>query len=1612
MRNQTAIKKKEKRVVTFFYLFMILIYSNCLFPSQDSNIRFDHIGVNDGLFQNTVFCIFQDSKGFMWIGLQEGLNRYDGRSFIIYNESNTKVKDVTFGNVINDICEDNQKKIWIGTDKGLIKFDPTLEKFYGIVDWQYDKDVRAICVDEKGRLWTEAGTKVIEVDPQKGICIGKPIEVNYEVNDICCGDNGELWIGTEDGLFRLGSEKKILGAYLEGKSILKIYIDSAKDVWVGTEAGKLFRHKENKEFELCYENVHRIGLNAIFEDNENNLWLGFNGDGIIIYSKEGNTDELKHIEKNFYVPGYLKDNFIQCIFKDNAGTMWIGTHNQGLSKYNPNIVKFTSYFNDPKDERSLSGTSIFSIFEDSQGFIWIGSYDGELDKFDPRTEKFESFDNGTFKGESILSINEDRYGVLWIGTSEDLYRVDKKSRIFFPIKNKDIGRNIRIIKKDQDNHYFWIGTGEKGIVKFDPKEEKFIDVFSEDDELSDNNIYSIFPDNEDNSIIWVGTAKGLNKVNKSSRVVSPNIFKDKQPEGNKERRIFWILPDPDKEDIFWLGTDSSGLCKFNKVDNYIKSFKKEKDNKGLPSNTVYGIFNDGQGYLWFSTNKGIVQFDPIGEKVKSTFDVNDGLQENEFNHGAHWKSRSGYIYFGGVRGLTVFHPSKIEGIEKKIYEKPLPQIYFTKLKIDDRKVEIGDDEDFTDKTLKKSITETKKFELNFKYQPFTLEFAALDYNVPGRIKYKCELWKDGGLFNKDEDEDKDKEVKWIPNNFYTFSNLNSGRYTFKVWSTNSDITNTDDTIIDEYFKDKTPAEIEIIIKKNLYDRLKPIIMPLLIVLGISILLIANFYIVFRSRTKRYIDKLKMIEEATNDVSQFENIKDVISRMVDYIVYSFKYDYGTISTIDFLNSTIETSLSRTRKPGLIAQNRLQEGFKCKLNENNILTKVVNGRKTIEDEDVNANLIRVFVPIVFSAKGRDIEKERDKDNMVLGVVEAGFHRSTRSNITKEMKIILDLFLNYCSSLFYSTLKRSEKQIVENLLEKSTIIEHHEKYLETILKDTIELIGSDKGYILFYSLNYKKIHINDNYIFYNFSERDKSVIKKINKLSTRMRMRNVRNAAENNHYYFRKNVKKDEYYIEEFENVNSELAVPMRYYGRVIAVINIYSTETDFFDDRKANIIQIIADEAAKIFQNKKINQTIKNLVIPFELFAGIEKIYGLILQNIKDYFMSELVSIWEKADIGDVGEYKLVIACDTLKEKYADFGMHSLKQDIFKTGRREIQLINFGQNSTSCGFNEFARKYYLKFMILVPIIIDQQVYGFINIFSKRELTSLFPEEITFLNLVATKGAISVQYEKLISSFMEISDSLPSENLDIILKNITDSARKVLHADPVILFKYDQTQENFKATFSGYLFSPELKKFVKYAKEEDHVVSYVLSKGSVWFENSNDYKEYIKKIGLKHMGTHFKDDFWTREKIKSSVGIRLTHKGKPIGVMFFNYRDEQRFDDNTKRFIEAFSSLASSAIVNAKYLDLIEKQKMELEVQRRQLLSKKEKLEFDYERLEVINKIIRKISSDEDLEINLKASLDDIIELLHADIGYISLLSKHSRYIEPTYYYGFKKENFPIL
>ena len=1559
-----AFNKLIRKRVLSTLLLAFIICTPTFLRSQGNKIRFDHIDIKDGLSQNTILCIYRDSRGFMWFGTEHGLNRYDGRDVRVFLDSDVKVilhegegadaeiKEGKFGNQINDICEDKNGNIWLATDQGLFRFNPVDESFHTFSNCLYDKPVQAVSKTHGDYLWVGAGKELTKVNI-KGEKYSPPDSriLDSTINTLYGDNNEDLWIGTEKGLLKKEKSTSEVKEYdfPDGQkpSILTIFEDKENTLWVGTKGGFLFFRNKYNQFQLKARFTSEV--RAIADDGKRNLWIGLYGDGVAILPKTSSGKKTTlYLIGRFYHPKSLYDNFVQSILHDKDDTFWVGTFGGGINKYNPKKEKFTSYFTSPGVENALTENNIFSLCEDKNGIIWIGSITGELDIFDPASERFQHFKDEPFRKNAILSICEDDEGKVWIGTDKGgFFRYEKSAKDrFIEIGRIVLGETrIRIIKKDQNTHYLWIGTQEKGVLRFNPKEEKSDREFSftKSNGLSDNNIYCILPDENEKNIIWIGTAVGLDRLDKQSREITKIKYTD-----IVERKVYSIIhdPDPQNDRVLWLGT-GRGLCKFNKDDKQINTIKTTKD--GLPNDVIYGILTDNRGYLWLSTNHGISKFDPKKEKVVSNFDENDGLQGNEFNSGAYCKTESGLMYFGGIQGLSVFQPEMIE------IDETTPPIYFTNLKIHaDKEIKPLDHTEDGRIILTNSISSTKMLELNYQDQPIRLDFAAMDYKVPRRVKYKFELKEGDKLLDK---KDRSKE------NFYILSNRDSGRYTFKVWSSNSD---------EQFSEDQTPAQIEIIIIKNFSDYLKPLLTPIILVLSVSTLLIAEFYLIFRFRAKKRTERLEKIETAIDDVSRKENIEEVALKILDGIVYSFGFDYATVSTIDFMNSRINTIAGKSRMPNIVNPDDWKDLSNYSLlDDTDILVEVVKNKKTIKivgpeidiDKDKRLNkeifknynhqdLIRLFVPIEYRKKNMDIPT---KEDVVLGVVEAGFHKSsmkskmeiwTRAIISKEVRILLELFISFCGAQLHKALKVRDRQMVDDILEKSAEIEHHRKYLENILEDAVILVGGDKGDISFLSFNEKQISLNDNPIFYNIGKEDKkSMNRSIRKINQRGIVSYV---VETNHYYYSGDVKNDTYYIEEFEEVNSELAVPIRYSGWVIAVLNIYSTKKDFFDERKANIIQDIADETGKIFQKKKMNQTLKNLALPFDLFTGIDTIYNSTINSIRDYFITEYVSIWERTEKEGV-RYELKKACNKLEMKYKETGLTTLKEEIFETNSRNIQLINFEQDYFQSGFEEFAKRYDFHAMILIPIIVDKQIYGFINIFSRRNIPYLFTEDRVSLDLIASKSVISAQYEKLISSFLEVSNSLPSENLFRIINIIAENAGRVLHADPVIFFKYEPDREICGAIIYGSFLHPLLKKIINNDNiRKDHLALFIIRDGSVWFENADEYREYIGNIDRKYKGENFDQDFWTREKIKSSAGIRLEHNGKPAGVMFFNYREEQRFDKDTRRFIEAFSSIASSAIVNANNLDLIAKQKQELEEQKSQILIQNQKLEFEYEEI----------------------------------------------------------------
>ncbi len=789
-------RQKKSGFLSFLWLkvFIFLIASSSL-NSQNENIRFKHISIEEGLSEVTVNCICQDYKGFMWFGTQEGLHRYDGYQFKIY-KCNPKDKDTISDSIVFCIHEDKLEPglLWIGTRNGLNKFDPKMDIF---TRYPHDpKQSKSLSPDE---------VIVIYEEDQTGI----------------------LWIGTRNrGLKKFDKKKEIFKHYkndeknpknLSHHDVRSIYEDSKGFLWVGTNGGGLnqFNRKSRQFDRYTTYNKHLTSdkVMAIYKTSDGNMWIGTGGGGLYQFDqKNGKFEHYIHIKDDNHS---LSHNKVSAICERQNGNLWIGTNGGGLNKLDRKTGKFFHYKHEVSNPHTLSNNNIVSIYEDRSGMLWIGNETGGINVFNPNDKPFSLYTQNIEKPTSdVWAIAEDSTGVLWIGTKGGgLKKLGRKSGEFEQDEsyNKKGLKDVRAIYEDRTGN-LWFGTHGSGLIRLDGKTNEFKDYTTDNSGLSDNNLRCIFEDHK--GVMWIGTAGGgLNKFDKDIEIFTqPYQHDDNNPKSIGDDWIISIIED--KGNIVWIGTRGGGLNKFNRKNETFKSYRHDAANPkslshdfvlsvyedhdgilwigtfggglnkmtnryegifeyyiekdGLPSNVVYGILEDRHGNLWLSTNKGLSKFDPKTKTFKN-YDFFDGLQSNEFSQGAYFMNKeTGEMFFGGINGFNSFFP---ERIKDNTY---IPQVVITDFLISNKSVPLKRID--ARSPLEKPIPETDELTLSYKQNFFSFEFAALDYTSPqtNLYKYKLEGW----------------DKYWIETNSKnrraTYTNLPAGNYIFKVLGSNSD----------------------------------------------------------------------------------------------------------------------------------------------------------------------------------------------------------------------------------------------------------------------------------------------------------------------------------------------------------------------------------------------------------------------------------------------------------------------------------------------------------------------------------------------------------------------------------------------------------------------------------------------------------------------------------------------------------------------------------------------------------------------------------------------------------------------------------------------------------
>jgi signal transduction histidine kinase/ligand-binding sensor domain-containing protein/DNA-binding response OmpR family regulator len=781
--------KYERKL--FWGVFLFLLAFSAFNICAQEEIYFEKLTADDGLSQMTVTAIFQDSKGFLWFGTRDGLNRYDGYNFEVFRNIENSSNSIC-NNDINAIAEDQNGFIWVGTQNGLSKYNYTSDDFENFsrsndsTGLSHQK-VSSLLIDRKGRIWigTEEGLDLFEpaTSSFKKESMGGLLSYN-RIIEIKEDSYGTLWIGTlNKGLIHFIPETGIYKSFihdpddpysLSNNHVRSIFEDSKRNLWIGTRNGLYQFSPKNQSFLLFGRDIYpnkmlsNNAVKCIIEDKNQNLYIGTN-EGLNILNTYRGDMKVYNPGKN--LSGNLNHFFIYSIFIDKAGTIWFGTYLGGINYFNIFSQQF-NYSNPSFSENFVLG-SIGPMIE-TPDKLWIGTGGGGLISYEKKKgayERFELNSSGTsFTSNVVKSMN--LYGdTLFLATENNrlIYYNIRKKKILKTIRTPSAGF-IQNMYNDHSGNLLFCIRDTFGLRLFDPKTGEISVVTYR----SANNQEMLFPFStcllgESPFIRWVGTRYiGLFRHDLRNNNVTRFTADPNSPDALNSNHVSILFLD--SRNNLWVGTEGGGLSLFNRELNTFKTYGL-KD--GLPNRNIMGILEDQNGILWISTIAGITKFDPVNG-IFTNYMYGNGFPIQELSENSFIKLSDSRLVFGGNNGLVSFQPEKIE---PNSYKPPIVITEFRLLRSDDKTLETQ---------TRKFITSNDKVLLKHNQSGFQIQFTALNYIFPKNNQYAFRL------------EGFDHDWNFVGNQrMTTYTNLRGGNYQFQVKASNNDgVWNNEYTTLD------------------------------------------------------------------------------------------------------------------------------------------------------------------------------------------------------------------------------------------------------------------------------------------------------------------------------------------------------------------------------------------------------------------------------------------------------------------------------------------------------------------------------------------------------------------------------------------------------------------------------------------------------------------------------------------------------------------------------------------------------------------------------------------------------------------------------------------------
>ncbi|MEO8110470.1 MAG: two-component regulator propeller domain-containing protein [Ginsengibacter sp.] len=740
---------------------------------------FKHFQVENGLSNNTVFFVKQDSKGFMWFATKDGLDRFDGFHFKVFHIDNIENKKNLSTDYIFSILPEKDGVLWIGAQGGLYKYNPQKECLEPVIDSL--PNVYDMTFDRHGQMWFISSNTLCRYNLQTSTVQQFNPTAYFYASSVCLSKTGDIWAGTINGTlekfdagtgtfasFDVFSHSTIPAS----RWIQKIHAGDNNSIFVGTTSQglKLFDIPSSTYKDiLTYNPDHTtIFLRDILQNAENEYWFATES-GIFIYHTD--TGIFTNLKKKFDDPYSLNDNAVYALCKDVEGSIWAGTFFGGINYYAKQNAVFRKYL-PGNTENNISGNAVREICKDKYGDLWIGTEDGGLNEIKNNSNTLVHFKP---TGEQTSIAYSNIHGLLaddddlWIGTFEhgidimDIKTGKIKKHFMAGPGEQDLKSNFTLCFLRTSHGDILIGTSN-GLYSYSHKTNEFTRA----DMPGNCLITSLIEDH--NKVIWAGTNnQGVYWFDPVKHLKGhlQNEPRNKNSLSNDAVNDVY----EDSENVIWFSTEGGGICELS---SDRKNFISHTVKDGLPANFIFKVLEDNNKSLWASTSRGLVNFKP-GFKNISVYTRDNGLLNDQFNYHSGYKDEDGRLYFGSVKGMISFMPGDFS------QRSFVPPVYVTGFQVFNKELTVSDSS-----RLKKSIIYTDKITLPYYQSSVSIDFAALSYIAPEMTSYSYKL---DGL---------DKSWTAInANRKVYFTNLSPAKYVFKLKANTNGVWSNEKTLIIE-----------------------------------------------------------------------------------------------------------------------------------------------------------------------------------------------------------------------------------------------------------------------------------------------------------------------------------------------------------------------------------------------------------------------------------------------------------------------------------------------------------------------------------------------------------------------------------------------------------------------------------------------------------------------------------------------------------------------------------------------------------------------------------------------------------------------------------------------